>query len=134
MASKKILVIDDDVQFVDTLVELLSAAGYEVQFAYTPQAGREMATAQQPDLIILDVMFACHGGLDGFDVARTLHSDEKTRRIPVIIISGVRKVLDLPFRMEPDDTWMPVKSYIEKPVKPDRLLKEIGAALAEHGN
>ena len=57
--------------------------------------------------------------------------DPELQKIPVIILSGVRKVLDLPFRLEPDDEWMPVKAFLEKPVKPDKLLSEIQKALGK---
>jgi len=49
--------------------------------------------------------------------------------IPILILSGVRKVLDLHFKISPDETWMPVKAFLEKPVKPDKLLAEIEKVL-----
>jgi len=126
---KKILVVDDDVQLVDMVKTLLESVGYEVDYAYQTKKGIEMAKATTPDLILLDVMFAGSPGPDGFEVSRKLSKDPDLRNIPVIILSGVRKAMDLPFKFEPDETWMPVKAFIEKPVKPDTLLAEIEKVL-----
>jgi len=127
--KKKILVVDDDVQFVDTTKTLLESVGYEVSFAYQAEKGLEKAKSIKPDLILLDVMFAGPPGPDGFDVAREIHHDPDLKEIPVITISGVRKAMDLSYKFEPDETWLPVKAFIEKPVKPDTLLAEIEKVL-----
>jgi CheY-like chemotaxis protein len=122
---KKILVIDDDVQLVNLVKTLLESVGYEVCYAYQAEKGVEMAKTASPDLILLDVMFAGPPGPDGFEISRQLHQDPALKKIPIIILSGIRKVMDLSFKFEPDKTWMPVKAFIEKPVKPDTLLAEI---------
>lgn len=129
--TKKILVIDDDVQFVETVKTLLENVGYEVHFAYQARKGMDLAKQVMPDLILLDVMFAGPPGPDGIESARELGKDEVLKGIPVIIISGIRKVLDLPYQVEPDDDWMPVKAFIEKPIKPDKLLAEISAVIGQ---
>jgi twitching motility two-component system response regulator PilH len=126
---KKILVVDDDVQLVDMVKTLLESVGYEVYYAYQAKKGIEKARATTPDLILLDVMFAGPPGPDGFEVSRQLHKDPVLKNIPVIMLSGVRKALDLHFKYEPDETWMPVKAFIEKPVEPDTLLAEIEKVL-----
>ncbi len=126
---KKVLVVDDDAQFVEVVRTLLEAKGYDVLFAYQPQEGYELATQEKPDIMILDVMFAAGGDkFDGFDMARKLRQDPSTRDIRVIMVSGVRKVLNLPFKYEPDDTWLPVLTFLEKPVKPEALLGEVEKA------
>ena len=61
----------------------------------------------------------------GFDVAREIHKDEKLKDVPVIIVSGVRKEMNLAFGFEPEETWLPVKGVLEKPVKPEVLLKTV---------
>jgi CheY-like chemotaxis protein len=129
-AKKRILVVDDDVQHVDTVKTLLESVGYQVSFAYRPEKAIEMAKANPPDLILLDVMFAGPPGLDGIETSRKLQEDPELKDIPVIILSGVRKVLDLPFKLGPDDDWMPVQAFLEKPIRPDKLLSEIGRALS----
>jgi len=62
---------------------------------------------------------------EGFDVARAMHKEESLKTTPVIIISGIRKEMNLPFGFEPDEDWLPVKAVLEKPIKPDLLLSTI---------
>ncbi len=121
--GKKILIIDDDVDFSEAVSTLLEAKGYEVSAAPNGQEGVKKAKADAPDLIILDVMMTHR--TEGFDVARMLAEDEKTKVIPVVLVSGIRKEMNLPFGFEPDNVWLPVKAVLEKPVKPDVLLKTI---------
>lgn len=124
--AKKVLIIDDDADFVESLVNLLEARGYRVASAFNGQEGVEKAQTETPDLIILDVMMTTKD--EGFNVARQLQQDEKVKGTPVILVTGVRKEMNLPFGFEPDEAWLPVKDVLEKPVKPEVLLK----AVADH--
>ena len=62
---------------------------------------------------------------EGFDAARNMAKDDNLKNIPVVLITGVRREMNLPFGFEPDETWLPVKEVLEKPVLPDKLLKTI---------
>ena len=77
----------------------------------------------RPDLILLDVMMTTKS--EGFDVARELNKDANLKGTPVIMLTGVRKEMNLPFGFEPDPDWLPVAAFLEKPVKPETLLKTI---------
>ena len=127
--KKRVLVIDDDVQLVDTVQTLLESAGYEVSYAFQSEKGMELARELGPDLILLDIMFAGPPGVDGVEMSRRLRQDPFLGKTPVIILSGVKKVLDMPVKLAPDEDYMPVRSFIEKPFKPDRLLGEIEQVL-----
>jgi CheY-like chemotaxis protein/anti-sigma regulatory factor (Ser/Thr protein kinase) len=129
--KKKILIIDDDVQLVDSVQTMLESQGYEVSYAYQARKGVELARQTQPDVILLDVMFAGPPGPDGFQVAREMHEDPELKDIPIIMLTGVRKVMDIPYELKPDEQWMPVKSFLEKPIKPGDLLNAIKSALGE---
>jgi CheY-like chemotaxis protein len=85
----------------------------------------ELALAAQPDLILLDIMFAGPPGPDGVEISRQLHADPALKDTPVIVLSGVKKVLDLPVKLAPDEDYMPVKAFLEKPFKPNELLAAI---------
>jgi CheY-like chemotaxis protein len=115
--------VDDDHEFVDATTNLLDAKGYNVISASNGKEGFEKAKAEKPDIILLDVMMTTK--TEGFDVAREVHKDDTLKNTPVIIISGVRKEMNLPFRFEPDEVWLPVKAVLEKPIKPDVLLSNI---------
>ncbi|MBN2183074.1 MAG: response regulator [Sedimentisphaerales bacterium] len=121
---KTILMIDDDPEFVEATTNLLDAKGYDVISAPNGKEGIEKAREHKPKLILLDVMMTTKS--EGFDVAREMHKDDSLRNTPVILITGVRKEMSLPFGFEPDETWLPVKEVLEKPVKPEVLLKAVG--------
>lgn len=127
----RIVVIDDDVQLVESVTTLLESVGYEVFSAYRAEKGFELAKQEEPDLILLDVMFAGPPGPDGFEIARRIKQDPDLKETPVVMLSGVKKVLELGYDVTPDDTFMPVEAFIDKPVKPEKLLATIDEVLEE---
>ena len=131
MPEKKgsILVIDDDVQLVESVTTLLESVGYEVLSSYRAEAGFDLAKEKQPDLILLDVMFAGPPGPDGIEVSRRIRKDPELKDTPVVMLSGVKKVLELGYDMSPDEDFMPVQAFIDKPVKPEKLLTTIEEVL-----
>jgi DNA-binding response OmpR family regulator len=124
--ANKVLMIDDDPEFVDAISNLLDAKGYEVHTASNGKDGVAKAKAENPDIILLDVMMTTKH--EGFDTAREMHEDETIKDTPIIIMTGIRREMNLPFGFEPDSTWLPVKEVLEKPVKPEVLLN----AISEH--
>jgi CheY-like chemotaxis protein len=64
---------------------------------------------------------------DGFDVSRELRNSEYTKSIPLVMITSVND--SIPFRIEPDRTWLPVDALLEKPVDPQLLLAVVDKAL-----
>jgi two-component system, OmpR family, alkaline phosphatase synthesis response regulator PhoP len=118
--TKKILVVDDDPDFVEATATLLEARGYDVITASDGEEGFDRAKQDHPALILLDVMMKYD--TQGFDIAKNLKNDEQTQGIPVVIITGVRREKNLPFSFEPDEDWLPVKAVLEKPLKPETLL------------
>ena len=121
----KVLLIDDDVDFVEVNKTLLEAKDHEVVCAHNGQEGREKARAEKPDVIVLDVMM--EKKTSGFEVARDLRADETTKNIPIIMLTAVNQ--EVPWKFGADEMWLPVDEFIEKPVKPDRLLAAVEKAL-----
>jgi CheY-like chemotaxis protein len=119
----KVLIVDDDPELVEAVTNLLDAKGYTVVSATNGKEGVEAARREKPGLILLDVMMTTKS--EGFDVARSLSKDESLRNIPVVLVTGVRREMNLPFGFEPDPDWLPVRAVLEKPVKPDTLLKVV---------
>jgi CheY-like chemotaxis protein len=119
----RILIIDDDPDFKEAMATLLEAKGYEVVQASNGEEGFKKAKGEMPGIILLDVMMTHK--TEGFDIARRLHDDAKTKGIPVIMTTGIRKDMNLSFGFEPDEDWLPVKGVLEKPVKPEALLSEV---------
>ena len=131
MAShkKRILIVDDDVEYVESNKELLEASGYEVHTAHNGKDGLAFAKKHKPDLMILDVMMATN--TEGFDVARKIPQMPELRGMHVLLVTGVTKDMHLPFGFEPDETWLPVDRVLEKPIAPTRLLAEIQKVLGD---
>jgi CheY-like chemotaxis protein len=123
----KILLVDDDADFVEATSTLLKAKGHTVVSASNGEEGYAKARTESPDLMLLDVMMT-HDS-EGFDTARKLKEDPKTKALPVVIVTGIRKAKGLPFSFEPDEDWLPVKAVLEKPVRPDDLIRTVVDAL-----
>ncbi len=121
--EKKILIIDDDPDFAEAIITLLEANGYSVVYADNGRSGFEQAKSNQPGLILLDVMMS--EKTEGFDISRKLAEEKITAVIPVVLVTGIRKEMNLPYTLEPDNEWLPVKAVIEKPVKPTELLRVV---------
>ena len=121
--SKKVLIIDDDHDFAEAMAMLLESKGYTVSMAHEGAKGFELAKAERPGLVLLDVMMT--GKTEGFELSRAMANDAATKDIPVVMVSGIRKEMNLPFRFEPDSEMLPVKAFLEKPVKPELLLKTV---------
>jgi CheY-like chemotaxis protein len=120
---KKVLIIDDDPEFTEAVTTLLESKGFEITSAPNGKEGFAKAKSMVPDVILLDVMMTHKS--EGFDVARSLTEEKKTKGIPIIMITGIRKEMNLPFGFEPDAEWLPVKKLLEKPIKPEALLKAL---------
>ncbi len=123
---KKILVIDDDPDFVRSMKQLLEANSYEVISAGSGKEGLSKAESDVPDLIIIDVMMETWG--EGFNVVDKLRENDKTKDIPRILLTA----LGLQSPLEPTSPKMiGVKAVLQKPVKPDEVLKAVKDALAK---
>jgi class 3 adenylate cyclase len=90
-APRRILVVDDFAPNVELLEALLLAVGYDVLMAYSGEEALAIAVAEQPDLILLDVMMP---GMNGFQVCERLKHDEITMFIPVVLLTALDQVED----------------------------------------
>jgi len=120
---KRILLVDDDRDFVESNQAVLESEGYQVITAFNGAEGLQKAKAERPDLMIVDVMMATQ--TEGFELSRQLHQTPELKGAPIILVTGIRRVMNLPFSFEPDATELPVDSVLEKPVPPSKLLDEV---------
>lgn len=124
MSDKKvILLVDDDVDFIDGNKDLLEAEGFEIICAFDGEEALSAVQIRKPDLIVLDVMMKTE--TEGMEVSRRLGEDPDFSDIPVILLTGIRRAMNLPFMFEPDGKYLPVKAVLEKPVQPLKLITEI---------
>ena len=123
--AKKILIIDDDMDFVEACQNMLEAADYEVECESIFEKALEKISAADPDLILLDILM--ENKVVGFDIADAIYKDEKLKRIPVIFLTGYFRRPDAPDReSESLKRLENIKAIIDKPVKPSVLLEAIG--------
>lgn len=128
MAQSKILIIDDDPDITEAMRVVLENRGYAVNNAEDSQLGMEQIKADRPDLIVLDVMMG--SSQEGFVMARELKSHDETKAIPILMLTAVKDKTGIDFKPEAgDDAWLPVEEFLDKPVRPDVLLKKVGELL-----
>ncbi len=119
--TKKILVVDDELESVKLIGLMLQRRGYEIVAARTGAQAVEKAHVDNPDLVILDVMMP---DMDGFEVCRRLRADPDTSNLPIIMFTAKSLVDDkvAGFQAGADD-------YLTKPVHPEELASRIEAVL-----
>lgn len=122
-----ILIIDDDLDIVDSLKLILEASGYQV--SVKTDADNITATVMEvnPDLIILDIIFPEDPNA-GFAAARELQKNDRVKNIPVLLLSAVNQRSKMSFGFSENDIsedFMPVEAFIEKPVEPYILLAKV---------
>ena len=121
--SKKIMIIDDDIDLVEAMRITLETDNYDVIDAQEGQKGLEMLKKEKPDLLILDVMM---GTLDeGFHIAYQIRNDEEIKDIPILMVTAVGAQTGFEFDMQRDEDFLPVNEFIEKPVNPQVLLDTV---------
>ena len=125
VSQKKILVIDDDPDFLDYVQIILVANGYLVRTAATASAGLGFMREEPPDLVIVDVMMSY--ALDGWTVSREMNADPLLRSIPIIMVSAIIR--------EEDDPLLPtgpsgrLDAFMSKPLRPAALLAKVAQLL-----
>src|SRR3990170_538922 len=97
--QKRILIIDDDPDFVDGIRSILVKADYEVEATYNPKDGFQALQTKPYDMLLLDIMMG--RGAEGVMVARKMRKDPKLREIPVLIITGIREQIAFLFPGQP---------------------------------
>jgi len=124
--AKKILLVDDDPDFVEAVSLILKPKKFDVVTAYDGMEGLKKAKSEKPDLIVLDVMMP---EKDGYAVCKELKSSPQMSHIPVLLLTAVashvpttRYTQEMGLETEADD-------YLDKPVEPEVLVKRIEALL-----
>ncbi|GAB4461106.1 MAG: hypothetical protein Kow00120_28510 [Anaerolineae bacterium] len=134
MAKGKILIIDDDPDITLATRLCLEGAGYEVEEARNSTEGLAKIEAAPPDLIVLDVMM--DSTTEGFQTALKLRSpDPKSEYaaysdIPIIMLTAIHDTTSV--RFAPDQDYLPVDAFIDKPIDPDKLVQKVEELLAAH--
>lgn len=121
----KILVVDDDPDILDAVTMILESQGYQVSTARDGIEGLATLKAENPDLMILDLMMP---KMDGFAVCKELQDPRwsKYKDIPILILTSVREEASRRRYELETGLELDVDDYIEKPMAPDILLERVG--------
>ncbi|KPJ69946.1 hypothetical protein AMJ44_01275 [candidate division WOR-1 bacterium DG_54_3] len=127
MGKAKILVIDDDPDFVDAITPILESALYDVVTASNPKEGKEKLLKEKPNLILLDIMM--DSLFDGFSLCNDIKTSkefEDMKNTPIIFVSAVKEMTGSRFQFKGEEQGLVgPDDYIDKPVKPDDLIARI---------
>ena len=121
--AAKILIIDDNPDFLFTMETFLKRNGFETIIAEDGKKGVEIAQKQHPDLVLLDVMMETL--FSGFEVCKQLKLDPGLKDVPIIGISGMGDELGVGYEKERDEGYFNPDEFFEKPVDKGKLLAKI---------
>lgn len=120
---KRVVYIEDEQEMVDLVRLILSRKGFEVLGADGGRKGLQLVIDQLPDLVLLDLMMP---DMDGWEVYQQMKANEKTRQIPVIVITAKAQSIDKVLGLH----IAKVDDYISKPFSPQDLLDSVEKVLA----
>ena len=127
--ARLVLIIDNDPEARTYLSNILLRGGFEVATAADGRDGWRQINEKKPDLILLDMLLPKRSGRR---VLSQFKSDPELNRIPIIVVSGLGRLLGVDVRKyaggRDDDGFQP-HDFLDKPVGPDRLLQAVNAAL-----
>jgi len=124
-----VFLVDDDADFIEVNKMVLEAHGHEVTVAYSGQECWDLLQKGQPDVVILDCMMEEFNS--GFDVANDISI--KFPKLPVVMLTSVHNFMSdkWQYSKEGDGDWLPVHTFVEKPVAPNDLVATIEKVLKE---
>lgn len=126
MVEAKILLVDDDPDFIEATRTVLESVPYEVAVAYDGDEALEMVEEVQPDLILLDIIMPTQ---DGFHVCEKLKGDPELWHIPVIMLTSLSQRISETAYSVQDGMMLEADDFIDKPVRPAELLARVARLL-----
>ncbi len=120
--KKKILLVDDDPDFVEAVKVIVESGGYDVRVAYDGKEGLAAVAEDKPDLIVLDVMMPV---MNGHEACNKLKKDPETAKIPIILLTAVADRVTTSTYTHRDMLESEAEDYMPKPVEPQALLELI---------
>ena len=121
----KILVVDDDPDFVESTRMVLESAGYEVISAANGDEGLAKVRSDKPDLVILDVIMKTV--LDGLNMSQQMANDPEQSPIPILMVTSIANS-DYA-ALFPTDEYVHIDGFVSKPIAPELLLSRTAALL-----
>ncbi len=119
----KILLADDDPDFVEINRTILETVGFDVDEAYTSSEAIQKLREHEYAVLILDLMMEEKDS--GFTVAYAVRDDEKTRHLPILMLTSAEEKTGFSFQFSQDKEWMKVDDYATKPLRPAELIDKV---------
>lgn len=119
----KILLVDDDQDFLEMHKAVLKNHGYDVLTASSGNEGLERVRAEMPDLIILDLMMEKYD--TGFSFSKEIKNDPLFKKIPILMVTAVAEATGYRFSLKEDGYWMKTDDFLDKPIMPDVLIGKV---------
>jgi CheY-like chemotaxis protein len=129
MQNAKIMIVDDDTDFVFSTRTVLEQLGYEVSSASNSSHGKAMLGREKPDLVILDVIMS--SALDGLNMSRYMKDEPSFRDIPIIMVTSIANS-DYSTLFPTDDS-IEIDAFLTKPIKPSDLKGKVEELLGKRG-
>jgi CheY-like chemotaxis protein len=123
----KILIIDDDPDFVEATRMVLEKAKHSVISASSGKVGVKRVKADKPDLVILDVIMDT--ALEGLSVSQAMHDSPELRDLPILMVSSIASSQYA--GMFPTDEYVHVSAFLSKPVSSAELLRQVDRAMGK---
>ena len=128
-----VMVVDDNEDLAAFSACVLGEEGHEVAVRFDTASALTDMRNRPPDLAILDVMFP-GDDFAGMELARAMRKDSGLKRIPIIMLTGVNQELGMEFSsLDADNSWLPITEFMDKPVKPEKLVVSVRAILQAAG-
>jgi len=125
MPKAKILVVDDDPDFVSYTATILESHGYGVVSAGNSEQGMLALSREKPDLVVLDVIMS--SVLDGLSMSQRMADDPALRNVPIIMVTSIANTDYL--ALFPTDESIHIDAFLTKPIAPAELLRQVGRLL-----
>ncbi len=121
----KVMIVDDDRDFMDSICRVLQHKGHETTAIYDTEEVIERLEREPHEVLVLDVMFPENAGA-GFQLAQEIRKHKTLTKLPILILSAINTKFPMGFGPgDIDETWMPVQDFLEKPIDFDVLSAKV---------
>jgi len=124
----KVLIVDDDPDFVRATRLILEKNNHEVITASSGDAGYQRAKTDSPDMLVLDVMMDTV--LDGLSLSQRMHEDAEMRKIPIIMVTSIANT-DYA-ELFPTDEYIHINAFLSKPFSSEELIRQVNKHLPKN--
>ena len=126
---KRILLVDDDPDFIEINQTILQASGFDIDTATSTSQALSLLKSNQYDLAIIDLIME---ELDsGFTIAYAIRDNDSIRDLPILMLTSAQEKTGFKFQFSQDQEWMKVDDFAAKPLKPAELVQRVRKLLSE---